>query len=271
MNINELVIKTDNELNAVEKEFLKNHQAIISAGVLIQNGFVELAKSLKNIRDNKLFLAIDCQSFEDYTEKVIGIKKTQAYKYIQVLENLGEEFSTRVEKVGITKLALISTLQEELKEKVIDKNDLEEISVSELKEQIRKLKDEKTKAQEETNKALEDKNKLNRKIDELKENLKIEKDKPVEKVVETVQDPELLNKVESLEYSLKLKERTIDNLREKVSYNEIKNSEELTKFKYIFDNIQVEIRQLKILLNQIPEEKQEGCKNALKAIGESLC
>ena len=158
MNINELVIKTDNELNAVEKEFLKNHQAIISAGVLIQNGFVELAKSLKNIRDNKLFLAIDCQSFEDYTEKVIGIKKTQAYKYIQVLENLGEEFSTRVEKVGITKLALISTLQEELKEKVIDKNDLEEISVSELKEQIRKLKDEKTKAQEETNKALEDKN-----------------------------------------------------------------------------------------------------------------
>ena len=271
MSINELVIKNDSELTELEREFLKNHQTILSAGVLIQNGFIELAKSLKNIKDNKLFLAINCSSFEDYTEKIIGIKKTQAYKYIQVIENLGEEFSTRVEKIGITKLALISTLADNEKEEIVKNNNLEETSVSELKAQIQKLKDEKSKAQEEMNKALKDKEKLNEKIDKLKEDLKTEKNKPAEKIVETVQDPELLSKIEVLESSVKIKEKTISNLRDKVSTIEIKNSEELTKFKLIFDNIQVEIRELKILLTQIPEEKQDGCKKALKAVGESLC
>ena len=132
-NLNELIIKNESELNTVEKDFLINHQQIMSAGVLIQNGFLNLAKSLKNIKDNKLYIAINCESFEDYTERVVGIKKSQAYKYIQVLESLGEEFSTRVEKVGITKLALISSLTSEEQKEIIDTQNLEETSVSDFK------------------------------------------------------------------------------------------------------------------------------------------
>ena len=63
----------------------------------------------------------------------------------------------------------------------------------------------------------------------------------------------------------------INQLQNKLSENEIANSEELTKFKFYFENIQFEIKQMKILIEQIPEEKKEGCKKALKAIGECLC
>lgn len=271
MNINELMLKTESELTENQKEFLKIHQDIVIIGAGIGNALISLATKLKEMRDKKLYSEAGFESFEDYSEKALGLKRRQAYNYIKVLESFDDEFVHSNAQIGISKLTLLSSLSNEDKEKIVENNNLEETSVNKLKEQIQKLKDEKSKVQEEMNKALEDKNKLNKKIDKLKEDLKTEKEKPVEKVVETVQDPELLSKVELLENSIKLKERTINNLREKVSDNEIKNSEELTKFKYIFDNIQFEIRELKNLLSKIPEEKQDGCKKALKAIGESLC
>ena len=274
-NLNELIIKNESELNTVEKDFLINHQQIMSAGVLIQNGFLNLAKSLKNIKDNKLYIAINCESFEDYTERVVGIKKSQAYKYIQVLESLGEEFSTRVEKVGITKLALISSLTSEEQKEIIETQNLEETSVSDLKEQIQKLKQEKEDKEKELIRIKKDNdietNKLKIKLDKLRNDLKTEKEKPAEKIVETIQDPDLVSKVENLEHSINLKQRVINQLQNKLSENVIANSEELTKFKFYFENIQFEIKQMKMLIDRIPEEKQEGCKKALKAIGEWLC
>ena len=275
MYLNELVIKSENELNTAEKSFLQAHNSIISAGVLIQNGFVTLAKNLKLIKDEKLYLTIDCETFEDYTEKVIGLKRTQAYKYIQVLENLGEEFSTRVEKVGITKLALISSLTTEEQQEVIQNNNLEETTVSELKAEIQKLKNEKIKVQEEANKTKHETSKLNDKITKLKADLKAEKEKPVQTIKEVVQDPEQQQKIESLEMQLRLKEKLItqrdEKLKELNAQTAISNSEELAKFKVIFENVQTEIRQLKLLISQVPEEKQEGLKKALKAIGEQFC
>ena len=271
MSINELMLKNENELTANQKEFLKIHQDIVVIGAGIGSALISLATKLKEMRDKKLFVEAGFNSFEEYSEKALGLKQRQAYNYIKVLESFDDEFLHSNAKIGVSKLTLLSSLSDNEKEEIVKNNNLEETSVSELKEQIQKLKDEKTKAQEEMNKALKDKDKLNEKIDKLKEDLKAEKNKPAEKIVETVQDPELLSKIEVLETGIKMKEKTISNLRDKVSTIEIKNSEELTKFKLIFDNIQVEIRELKILLTQIPEEKQDGCKKALKAVGENLC
>lgn len=276
MTINELVVKNEDELNIAEKNFIQAHNTIITAGVLIQNGFVSLAKNLKLIRDEKLYLTIDCSSFEEYSEKILGIKKTQAYKYIQVLENLGEEFSTRVEKVGITKLALISSLTFEERQEIVETNNLEEVSVSELKEQIKQLKQEK---ETELEKLKSEKDneivKFQNKIDKLKADLKSEKEKPVEKIIETVQDPEQQKKIELLENQVAMKEKLIkqrdDRLQELQANITISSSEELAKFKVLFENVQSEIRMMRNLINSIPAEKQDGCKKALKAIGEQLC
>ena len=264
MSINELMLKSENELTANQKEFLKIHQDIVVIGAGIGSALISLATKLKEMRDKKLFVEAGFNSFEDYSEKALGLKRRQAYNYIKVLESFDDDFVHSNAQIGISKLTLLSSLSDNEKEEIVKNNNLEETSVSELKAQIQKLKDEKQKA-------LKDKDKLNEKIDKLKEDLKVEKNKPAEKIVETVQDPELLSKIEVLETGIKMKEKTISNLRDKVSTIEIKNSEELTKFKLIFDNIQVEIRELKMLLTQIPEEKQDGCKKALKAVGESLC
>lgn len=276
MTINELVIRNYEELNTIERDFLEAHQTIMTAGVLIQNGFVSLAKKLKEVRDRKLYLAIDCETFEDYTEKTLGIKKSQAYKYISIIENLGEEFSTRVEKVGITKLSLISSLTFEERQQVIDNTNLEEVSVSELKEQIKQLKQEK---ESELKKLKFEKDnetaKLQNKIDKLKEDLKKEKEKMPEKIIETVQDPEQQKRIELLENQVTMKEKLIkqrdDRLQELQANITISSSEELAKFKVLFENVQSEIRIMKNLINSIPVEKQDGCKKALRAIGEHLC
>ena len=108
---------------------------------------------------------------------------------------------------------------------------------------------------------------LKAKIKELKSNVKVE-----EKIVD---NPKLQEKIDSLETLLKMKENTVqrlmkqkDDLKGQVS---ISNSSELMEFKMLFENIQFEIAKMKRLIDLIPEEKREGCRNALKKVGQGLC
>lgn len=286
MSINELILKEESVLTENQKEFLKIHQDIMFIGSVIGTSLVNLAQNLKKMKDEKLYVEAGFNSFEEYSENALGLKQRQAYNYIKILDSFDEDFLHSNAKIGVSKLTLLSSLSDEEKEVIIESNNLEETSVSELKEQIQKLKQEKEDKENELAKFKEDANvelskikqdaeaessKLKVKIDKLKIDLKNEKEKPAERIVETIQDPDLVSKVESLERNINLKQRLINQLQSKVSENEIANSEELTKFKFYFDNIQFEIKQMKILLEIIPEEKRDGCKKALKAIGESLC
>ena len=276
MTINELVIKSDEELTDNQREFLKVHQEILMTGAVIGNSLVELASLLKQMKDNKLYLEAGFASFEDYSEQACGLKRRQAYNYIKILDSFDLDFLHSNAKIGVSKLTLLSSLSEEEKQEVIETNNLEEISVSELKEQIKQLKQEK---ETELEKLKSEKDneivKFQNKIDKLKADLKSEKEKPVEKIIETVQDPEQQKKIELLENQVAMKERVIkqrDNQLQELQANiTISSSEELAKFKVLFENVQTEIRIMKNLINSIPAEKQDGCKKALRAIGEQLC
>ena len=276
MTINELVIKSDEELTDNQREFLKVHQEILMTGAVIGNSLVELASLLKQMKDNKLYLEAGFASFEDYSEQALGLKQRQAYNYIKILDSFDLDFLHSNAKIGVSKLILLSSLSEEEKQEVIETNNLEEVSVSELKEQIKQLKQEK---ESELEKLKSEKDneivKFQNKIDKLKADLKSEKEKPVEKIIETVQDPEQQKKIESLEMQLNMKEKLIkqrDNQLQELQANiTISSSEELAKFKVLFENVQSEIRIMKNLINSIPVEKQDGCKKALRAIGEQLC
>ena len=285
-SLKELMLKEESVLTENQKDFLKTHQDIMFIGSVIGTSFVSLAQNLKKMKDEKLYVEAGFNSFEEYSENACGLKRRQAYNYIKILDTLGLDFVHSNAQIGVSKLTLLSSLSNEEKEVIIESNNLEETSVSNLKEQIAMLKQEKEKKENEFAKFKEDSNaelskikkdaevessKLKVKIDKLKSDLKNEKEKPAEKIVETIQDPDLVSKVESLEHSINLKQRVINQLQNKLSENVIANSEELTKFKFYFENIQFEIKQMKMLIDRIPEEKQEGCKKALKAIGESLC
>lgn len=263
MNINELMIKKENELTTKQLSFLEVHTNIMTSGNVISNALLTLAKNLKRMKDEELFLEAGYSSFEEYSEQACGLKRRQAYNYIKVLDNLGENFVHSNAQIGISKLSLLTTLSDNEKTEILGKVDIEDISVTELKQEITSLKEEKDK--------LEIKSK--EKISQLKLELDKLKNAPREK--EIVDNPELLKKIETLENFLKSKENVIASKDRKISEFEkqlsVQNSSSLTEFKILFENLQVLINQIQTIIPLLPEEKQEGCKNALKAVMEGLC
>lgn len=146
----------------------------IAAGLnLMGQGLFETCINLKKMHDGKYFKALGYETLEDYTKDRFDIGKRQAYTYIQAIEQLGEDFVQSNARLGITKLQLLATVPVFDRMELIDNNDLEEMSVPEVKELIKKpeqvsfFTDEKP----EEEKAKHDE-KLKKEIDELKEKLK---------------------------------------------------------------------------------------------------
>lgn len=84
MDINEIMMSEEKELTESQAKFVLIHNNILNAGAMITNSVISLSKNLKVMRDEKLYLEADCANFEDYAEKICGLKRRQAYKYIQV-------------------------------------------------------------------------------------------------------------------------------------------------------------------------------------------
>lgn len=268
VNINELVLKED--LTEKQREFLETHSSILTSGSVIANGLISLAQNLKKMRDEKLFLEAGFETFEDYSEKACNLKQRQAYNYIKILDSFGEEFLHSNAKIGVAKLTLLSSLSEEEKVEVLTKVDVENVSVSELKERVRDLKLE---LSEKDDLLTSSKDKYEKKLAKMKTEIDSLKNKPVEK--EVVASPELQEKIDALnrlvsehEKTIKLKDKNLEELSKK---QQILNSEELVEFKYLFAELQSIVLKLKKLMELVPEDKKSGCIMALKKVGEQLC
>lgn len=107
-----------------------------------QMSLYEVCKGLKEMRDGKLYKQLGYANFEEYTENEVGIKHSQAYKMINIVEKLSEDFFHSSGKIGMTKLSLLATLEEEQRTEIIENNDIESTSVRELKAEIERLKQE---------------------------------------------------------------------------------------------------------------------------------
>lgn len=59
-------------------------------------GYLRMGFALKLIRDGKLFRAGGFESFEDFVEERAGVGRSQAYAYIQVVEQLPKEIVQRI-------------------------------------------------------------------------------------------------------------------------------------------------------------------------------
>ena len=281
MSINELIVKNESELTEKQQEFLKLHSNIISAGVIISNGLIDLAQNLKKMQDEKLYLEAGYSSFEDYAELACGIKQRQAYNYIKILDSFDNSFLQSKAKIGITKLSLLAGLPEDSKGKLIENIDIENTSVSKLKEEIEKLKSE-NKAKD---KLLNEKIELEAEVESLRDKIsELESREPETVTVEVEKDnsAKYENELEELKQKLsdtkdKLKKKneevnalqfTNDSLSKQL---EISNSSELVEFKLLFNNLQELILKINNILPRLPEDKQEGCKNALRKVVEELC
>jgi hypothetical protein len=179
------------------------------AGVLHQQmtfGVFITAVALKRMKDEKLYLALNCQSFNEYLLTMSPIGRVQAYAYVKIAERfqqflpeIGQEgvregvrdvqSTEHIEDLGIQKLYELTRLDEVDFNEVIDGKgnfsleEVKEMTVREFREEITKMKKAKDKylsksAQlDEENKLLFQENEtLKKQVEEADKKIKILKD-----------------------------------------------------------------------------------------------
>lgn len=129
------------EMTAEAAAALETHNNIIGAMYSAASAVVEMCKNLKQMRDTVQYKALGFQTFEEYTEKACGIKQRQAYNYIKTYERLGVTFLQSNAQLGITKLQLLTEVCAVDRTNFVEENDLEGMSVAEIKELIAREKE----------------------------------------------------------------------------------------------------------------------------------
>ena len=138
-------------------------ERIRANGKLAVNAVCSIGKDLRYMKVEGLYKHIGYETFEDYAEKEFSLRRRQAYQYISVYENLGEEFVQSNAQLGITKLALLATANPEDRAEVMASEDVGKITTRELEELLDKYKQQ----GEQLSLLQEENTKLEAKVEEL--------------------------------------------------------------------------------------------------------
>ena len=130
------------EMTAETAAAIELHNSIVSAMKEAAFALVSLCENLKRMRDTGQYKALGFEKFEEYTEQACRIKKRQAYNYIATYERLGGTFLQSNAQLGITKLQLLTEVCAVDRADFVEQNDLEGMSVSEIKKLIAENKQE---------------------------------------------------------------------------------------------------------------------------------
>lgn len=129
--------------NEVSCSFNLQHEKIVNAAKKVGLYLFEFSKSLKEMKESKLYIEGGFSSFEEYCNKALGIKKSQAYSYCQIADKYSQQFFQSNGKIGVTKLLLLGDLTEEEAQSFIDENKIENLSVKSIKRTLANYKDKK--------------------------------------------------------------------------------------------------------------------------------
>lgn len=183
------------------KQAVELHQKIIVSANLAQQNIWDMCIGLKQMRDDKLYKELGYANFGDYCENEVGMKRSNAYNYISIVEKINQENVQPVGQIGVKKLALLATLSDNEQAEIADKVDLTETTFKQLKAEIDSLK---AKNQEITDRSIDYCKKLNlekNKTKELTERVEELESRPIEVAVAEPSDNErrLQETIKSLE------------------------------------------------------------------------
>lgn len=116
------------------------HRRICANAQAAQESLYEMCKSLKEMRDGKLYKELGYESFENYAETEVGMTKRNANRYVSIADMLSKNGTPVSQKLGVTKLYLLSTLSEEERTEVVQSTDIDSVSKRELESKIADLK-----------------------------------------------------------------------------------------------------------------------------------
>ena len=116
-------------------------RSIIANAEAAAQSMWEVCKGLAEMKDKKLYKALDFQTFEEYCEQKIGITRRQGQKYAAIA-SLPEngKLTSRFDQIGVEKLYLLTKIDEEQREQIVETVDVESATVKQLKAEIDKLK-----------------------------------------------------------------------------------------------------------------------------------
>ncbi len=254
------------------KQAIELHQKIIVSANLAQQNIWDMCNGLKTMRDNKLYKELGYQNFEDYCETEVGFNRTQAHKYISIIENTSENvYSSK--HLGVSKLYLLSTISEPEQAEIAEKLDLENTTVKQLKAEIDSLKAEKQEATDKSidycrqlNNAKKDADYYKQQADTSKESYRNIENQLAE---EKNKNFKLTNKVQELE------NRPIEVAVAEPSDNERRLNETIKSIEKENekhnDRLEAEYRENeKIVRKQLEDEKQEALRRQKEEYEERL-
>ena len=135
------------------RQAVELHQKIMISANLAQQNLFEMCTGLKTMRDNKLYKELGYTNFEEYCENEVGMKRSNAYNYISIVEKINPENVQTFGQISRSKLMLLATISEPEQAEIFEKVNLESTTVKQLKAEIEKLKSEKASKQIELSEA----------------------------------------------------------------------------------------------------------------------
>ncbi|MDR1631225.1 MAG: DUF3102 domain-containing protein [Oscillospiraceae bacterium] len=133
-----VIFDMNKNLTTTQQDAVKLHYEIMADAEAAATAMLNFCKGLKRMRDEELYTELGFENFEDYTEKMVGLKQRQAYNYIAVLERLGGTFLQSNAKLGIEKLRMLSEIPWHEREEVLENNDVENMSTRQMQELTKK-------------------------------------------------------------------------------------------------------------------------------------
>lgn len=241
-----------NEITAQKQQAIELHQKILVSANLAQQNIWDMCNGLKTMRDNKLYKELGYTNFEDYCENEVGMKRSNAYNYISIVEKINPENVQTFGQISKSKLMLLATISEPEQAEIAEKLDLENTTVKQLKAEIERLKDDNLNLSMNYDKMQSDKIKLS------KENSKLEIANGVlrEQVEELESRPIEVAVAEPSDSERRLNETIKALERENIKRN---------------DELEAEYRENeKIVRKQLEDEKQEALRMQKEEYEERL-
>lgn len=164
---NQLMIADVSGLTIEEQQFKDLHERICYNAQKSAEHWVQMAYDIKEMRETKRYKAAGFEDFGDYTADALGIKERQAYNYISVIEKLPEGFVRAHASIGVTKLALLTSVSDEEREEILESIDIDSAKTAEINAAVKAAIEERDKATEQLTIALEEKSELEKENEDI--------------------------------------------------------------------------------------------------------
>lgn len=213
-------------------EASKLHQHIVTSAELAQQNIIEMCQGLKKMRDGKLYTAFGYETFEDYCEDMVGMKRSNVYNYISIIEKISPDKIQTLGQIGVSKLSLLARLSHTEQDEVINTVDVDNVSYRELQAKIKEIEKRNNELKNKYEQTTLELSTANERIEELE-------NRPVE--VSVQEDTKSKKRVEELENQLDKTQQENVKLSKNITQLKDEHTESETKHKKEFEQKRLEI------------------------------